>query len=109
MLTIPPQLCRFITKFRLSNTKLPIETGRYHNIERNRRYCTLCEANCIGDEYHLVFECKNVNIVNIRTKYIPLCYLCNPSRHKLVTLLKNVKYKKIGVALAQFLKETNLV
>ena len=44
------------TQFRLGNTKLPAETGRWVNIDRNERYCTLCNRNEIGDEFHLLFH-----------------------------------------------------
>ena len=46
-------LCRF----RLSNHKLPIERGRFSNIERERRFCQLCNGNMIGDEFHFIIEC----------------------------------------------------
>jgi hypothetical protein len=38
-------------KFRTSNHKLPIECGRWQNIERNRRLCKLCQKHEIGDEF----------------------------------------------------------
>ena len=40
----------------MGNTKLPIETGRWFNIERNERYCTLCNRNEIQDEFHILFR-----------------------------------------------------
>ena len=45
----------YITKFRISAHKSPIETGRYINTERQNRLCTLCERG-IGDELHLLFK-----------------------------------------------------
>ncbi len=48
-------LCRF----RVSNHKLPVEKGRYHGIVRYQRYCTLCNKNKLGDEYHLLLKCDN--------------------------------------------------
>ena len=38
-----------LSKFRCSNMKFPIETGRWQNIARNDRMCTFCREN-IGDE-----------------------------------------------------------
>ena len=56
-LTLLPERLRIIfTKFRLANTKLFIETGRWFNIDRNERYI-LCNINEIGDEFHLLFQC----------------------------------------------------
>ena len=46
-------LCRF----RTTNHRFPIETGRWLNIERNERNCTLCNLNKLGDEYHYLLEC----------------------------------------------------
>ena len=39
-------------RFRTSNHNLPIELGRYVNIDREERWCTLCNTGDIGDEYH---------------------------------------------------------
>ena len=46
-----------ICKFRTSNHKLPIETGRWFGIERNMRKCHLCDQNELGDEFHYIFQC----------------------------------------------------
>ena len=46
-----------LSKFRCSNVKFPIETGRWQNIARNDRMCTFCREN-IGDEFHYLFICK---------------------------------------------------
>jgi hypothetical protein len=45
-------LCRF----RTTNNKLPIETGRWQNIPRENRKCKckLCNRSQIGDEYHTI-------------------------------------------------------
>ena len=50
-------LCRF----RTTNNKLPIETGRWQNIPRENRKCILCNRSQIGDEYHYIFECIYFN------------------------------------------------
>jgi hypothetical protein len=44
------------------NHKLPVECGRWQNIERNRRVCVLCQKPEIGDEYHYSMECHFLNI-----------------------------------------------
>ena len=36
---------------------LPIETGRWQNLDREKRYCNLCNCSKLGDEYHYIFEC----------------------------------------------------
>ena len=45
-------LCRF----RTTNNKLPIETGRWQNIPRENRKCILCNRSQIGDEYHYILN-----------------------------------------------------
>ena len=47
-------LCRF----RTTNHKLPIETGRWQNIARENRKCLLCKSGDIGDEFHYIFVCS---------------------------------------------------
>ena len=44
-------------KIRTCNHRLPIETGRWSNIDRNLRMCTMCDRKSIGDEYHYIMEC----------------------------------------------------
>ena len=72
-LTLLPERLRILfTQFRLTNTKLPIETGRWFNIDRNKRYCTLCNRNEIGDEFHLLFQCDTLRdqINRFLTRYL---------------------------------------
>lgn len=57
LLNLPPKLMKTFIKFRLCNNKLPIEVGRWRGIDRNRRKCTLCNLNLIGDEFHYVIQC----------------------------------------------------
>ena len=41
----------WMTKLRGSNLRIPIETGRWYNIPKDERVCTLC-GQTIGDEFH---------------------------------------------------------
>ena len=59
----------YITKFRISAHKFPIETGTYINTERQNRLCTLCERG-IGDELHYFSKCNNALLKVCREKYI---------------------------------------
>ena len=45
-----------ITKFRISDHSLLIETGRYFRIPRDQRLCETCKI--IDDEPHFFFNCK---------------------------------------------------
>ena len=56
-----------ISRWRLSNHRLNIETSRYTNpiTVRNDRVCTLCKV--VEDEQHVIFECPRYT--NIRNQY----------------------------------------
>ena len=79
-----------LSKFRCSNMKFPIETGRWQNIARNNRICTFCRDN-IGDEFHYLFICKHELIADLRSKFIPKYYTLNPTIHKMKGLLSLCK------------------
>ena len=46
-----------LTKFRLSNHCLNIETGRHKRINKNNRFCPFC-PNYIEDEKHSLLQCQ---------------------------------------------------
>lgn len=46
-----------LLKFRLSNHRLPVETGRWENISLDERKCNICSKKDIGDEFHYLFVC----------------------------------------------------
>ena len=50
-----------ITKFRCSNIKLPIETGRWSMNPREERICHLCNVG-LGTEFHFLFECTSADV-----------------------------------------------
>ena len=58
-----------LCKFRTLNHSLPIEKGRWHNIEREERKCTICDMSVVGDEYHYIMECPSLE--NQTKNYIP--------------------------------------
>ena len=47
-----------LLKYRLSNHRLPIETGRWENTPLDERKCNLCTKQDIGDEFHYLFICN---------------------------------------------------
>ena len=55
-----------VTKIRISAHHFPIERGRYQNIERNDRVCTICDQNVMGNESHYVMFCSNKLMVEER-------------------------------------------
>ena len=36
---------------------LEIETDRYVNTPREKRFCTICNIDLVEDEYHFLFTC----------------------------------------------------
>ena len=52
-LDLPRNNTEILARFRTSNHRLPIETGRWTNIPRNQRTCNLC-GDGLGDEYHYI-------------------------------------------------------
>ena len=74
---------KVITRWRLSNHKLRIETGRYHVpfIERDDRKCFLC--NVLEDEHHAIFTCPSFDFIrqdhpNLLEKYSSVGAILNP-------------------------------
>ena len=56
-----------VTKFRLSNHRLAIETGRHNNTPLEMRFCTFCPDK-IEDETHFLFECSLLK--HLRDRFI---------------------------------------
>ena len=79
-----------LSKFRCSNMKFPIETGRWQTSARNDKMCTFCREN-IGDEFQYLFICKHELIAALRSKFIPKYYTSNPTIHKMKGLLSLCK------------------
>ena len=61
-------LRQLLARFRLSSHNLEIETGRYNRIDRDSRYCKLCNQNRIENEYHFLLCCPKY--IEIRRKYL---------------------------------------
>lgn len=96
-------------KFRTSNHKLPIETGRWNNIDRENRVCTNCVSGCIGDEFHYIMECqflsenrnrfickqltRRPNILNFKK------IMCTSDKVKLEKICRLIRNINIAVAL----------
>ena len=59
MLSIPDaiKLCRS----RTTKHYLSIETVRCRNVDRENRYCNICNYQELGDEYHYVLKCSSLN------------------------------------------------
>ena len=69
-LNLPSDIRNPVVKLRTSCHKLPIEIGRYHNIDRNLRICKICNLKSVGDEIHYLKYCTNINITNAREDFL---------------------------------------
>ena len=90
----------WITKLRLSNLHIPIETGRWKNIPRENRKCPLCCTGDIGNEFHYLFICPYDYLVTQRCRFIPEYYMNNPNIVKMIGLFSicNVElYKRLSI------------
>ena len=75
------RLCRF----RTTNHYLPIETGRWKNIDRGNRYCNLCNCQKLGK----VLECSSLN--DKRKQLLPKYVM---KRHNVVKYFELLSTKK---------------
>ena len=80
-------ICRLET----NNNKAPIVVGGYSNIPRSNRKCHICDLNVLGDEYHVVLECNNVQLVRQRRKFMQLYYRNRSSMYKFISLMSNTQ------------------
>ena len=98
-------------KFRLSNHKLAIETGRHEGVERDERICPFC-PNEVEDEVHFLLKCPILK--HLRNEYLePLTRTVPGFEYfsddfKLKTILTDVehgtcKFIALGTDLRNFL------
>jgi hypothetical protein len=93
-------LCRF----RTSNHRLPIEIGRWQNINRENRVCNLCQGRELGDEFHYLFECTE--FIHDRARLIPQKYRCSPNTVKYCALMCSNSVVELS-KLCKFIKIVN--
>ena len=104
---MPNLVRKSIVSFRTSNSKIPKVTGRYKNIPRNERKCTICDQNTVGDEFHLLAECTNGDVIAARDRYLPKQILRNASVYKCAYWMRTLSpadCRKLGYFLRKVLK-----
>ena len=89
LLKLPFKYRITLTKFRCGNHRLPIASGRFANIERSQRICTICDTAKLGDEFHYLFECPA--FLKARNKYIDVSYTTRPNALKMYKLFNSSK------------------
>ena len=81
-----------LTKFRLSNHRLMIETGRHQRIDKDQRFCPFCPTK-IEDEAHFLLECKVFSTLRVELFNKALNeegnFMQLENSEKFVTLLSN--------------------
>ena len=102
-LDLPRNNTEILARFRTSNHRLPIETGRWTNIPRNQRTCNLC-GDGLGDEYHYIMICKSLK--ESRKLYVPSTYTFRPNTLKFYNLFTSEKISVIN-NLCRFIKVIN--
>ena len=100
---LPEYLRVYISKIRTSNHRLPIQRGRYDGTLREERKCRLCDEDLVGDEFHFILECKNLQLIELRNQYISPYFSNSPSLEKLAELFEN-RGRKL-YKLAKYIKE----
>lgn len=88
-------------KFRTSNYKLPVETGRWEGIPHNERKCSLCEKNDIGDDFHYMLICPFFRVE--RADLLKPYYYTRPNIVKYKDLL-TCRNKSVLLKLSKFMK-----
>lgn len=93
-------LRQWFTCLRLASHKLEIEFGRFNGIDRNNRFCKLCNQNAIESEYYFILCCEKYR--DIRLKY--LGYIAWPSMNKFISIM-SCKNKKYLINVCKYIKE----
>ena len=78
---LPASISLLLCKFQVSNLKLPIVRERYNNNPRNQQFC---DENLFGDEFHILLECTNVQITDLRSKHLHKYYQHHNNMYKFI-------------------------
>ena len=76
-----------MSKFRVSNHNLRIESGRAENLTRERRICQMCHLNQVETELHFCLICPLYN--DLRIKFLTPFFWEFPSIFKFSSLFKS--------------------
>ena len=91
-------------RFRTTNHYLPVETGRWRNVDMENRFCHLCNCQKLGDEYHYIFECTSLH--DERKNFLPKYYLIRQNTFKFSKLMSSKKQSLLK-KLCKFIKCIN--
>ena len=82
-----------LCKFRTTNHRFIVETGRWQQIEYMERKCPHCNSQQIGDEFHYLLECKTLSAHRIL--YINKYYWSRPNIIKFNELMNTTNIEKL--------------
>ena len=92
-------------KFRTCNHRLPIEIGRWQNIDRSDIICHICQTAEIGDEFHYILQCRQLH--NDRKLYMKKKILGRVNVLKFDMLFQN-KNRSVLRNLCKFIRVINI-
>ena len=87
LIRMSPKMRKILIDYRLCNNKLPIETGRWTNIDRNLRKCKLCNSGTVGNEFHYVMECCFFDFYGIPFYHISIRKLLTASHIQIYLMI----------------------
>lgn len=90
---LPKKFRTILLKFRTTNHRLPVETGRWINMPYNDRSCVLCNTSKIADEFHYILECSALTI--IRKEYLHCRYYIRPNVIKFYEIMSSSNVKTL--------------
>ena len=90
---LPKKLRTIFLKFRTTNHRLPVETGRWIDVPYNERFCILCNKSKIADEFHYILECSALS--NIRKEYLHSRYYIRPNADKFNVIMSTTNFKTL--------------
>ena len=93
-LTLLPENLRVpLTKYRLSNSRLPGVLARNYNNTDDNTICTQCNTGDIGDEFHYLFNCPQFN--QARRSYLKNYFCHHPNALKFNSLMNKTNYQAL--------------
>ena len=91
-------------KFRTTNHRLPVEVGRWNNVNRENRLCVYCNAEDIGDEFHYLLKCTHFSAD--RRKYIRNDLLQRPNVLKFGQIMSDTQKDNL-IKICKFIRIIN--
>jgi hypothetical protein len=66
------------------NERCEFFPGRFYNLDRHERVCSMCNLNVVEDEYHFILQCEKY--IDVRRRYFKKYYWQIPPCFKLLQL-----------------------